>query len=210
MEPRPDETVELLDRWHAGEEAALHLLIEQHLPRVEQHVRRMLGDKLRQKGETRDFVQDAILEFLRYSPRFQVANARQFHQLVIRIVENVLRDKHDWFTAKRRDLNRERPLPSASVISLDAGARSVTRPSVAAQRSEAEARLRLALELLDPEDRKILVMREYDSMPFAEIGKRVGITENSARMRFQRALPKLAQKVKALSEGRVDELLGGN
>ena len=44
------------------------------------------------------------------------------------------------------------------------------------------------------------------SAEFAEIGEKTGTTADGARMRFQRALPKLAQKIKQLQRGEFDEI----
>jgi RNA polymerase sigma factor (sigma-70 family) len=65
--------------------------------------------------------------------------------------------------------------------------------------------VRLALELLDPRDRDVVLLRQWKELSFAEIAEELGISESGARMRFQRALPKIAKQVAALREGRVDE-----
>ena len=54
------------------------------------------------KVESSDIVQDAALQFLKYGPRFILSDEEKFRALLVRIVENVLRDKHDWFSARRR------------------------------------------------------------------------------------------------------------
>jgi RNA polymerase sigma-70 factor (ECF subfamily) len=200
MQPSPDETVELLGRWHAGEDDALHRLIERHLPEVRQHVHRLLGDELRRKDETGDFVQDTMLELLRYSPRFQVENARQFHQLVIRIIENVLRDKHDWYRRKRRAIDKEQPLPQSSILQLGSTRASHT-PGAVAERHERQALVRLALELLEDTDRQIIILREYDGLSYADLAEKLGVLEPAVRMRLSRALSRLGEKMRALRAG---------
>jgi RNA polymerase sigma-70 factor (ECF subfamily) len=191
----------LLERWHAGDRAALDDLLAQHLPWLRDYVRARLGPALRARGETVDFVQEVAVDVLQYAPRFVVDDADQFRGLLARIVENNLRDANDWFAAQRRRLSRETALPGDSVLRLHAGARSVTRPSGAAERVERENMLRLALELLPPDDRKVILLRQWEERPFAEIGELMGIGENGARMRFQRALPKLAKAVEELARG---------
>ena len=62
--------------------------------------------------------------------------------------------------------------------------------------------MRLALELLEPEDRQVLLLRQWQELEFAAVGARMGLSEDAARMRFQRALPKLAKKLEALRSGR--------
>ena len=77
------------------------------------------------------------------------------------------------------------------------------------QKAEREAMLRLALELLEPEDREVLVLRQWQQRSFAEIGQELGIATDAARMRFQRTLPKLAQKMRLLRDRDLDSILDG-
>lgn len=189
-----EDTVHLLKRWNAGDQSAMHRLIERHLPRLRSHVQQRLGDKLRRKVDSGDVVQEAMLQFLCYSPRFQVENGKQFQGLMRRIVENVLRDQHDWYARKRRAMDRECPLPASSVLHLGT-TRSVMRPSEAAEQNEKKALVRLSLELLRDIDREIIILREYDGLPFPEISERLGIKETAVRMRLSRALSRLGQKM---------------
>ena len=207
------ETVELLQRWHSGDRDALARLLQRDLPWIRAHVSRRLGPLLRAKGETVDYVQDAFLETLQYGPRFVVEDVAQFRALVARIVENTLRDQHDWHDAQRRGGGggpRVDPLPSNSVLQLDPRMRSVTRPDVAAEQNELKAWMRLALELLEPDDRRVILQREFEGLGFAEIGERLGIGETGARMRFTRAIPRLADKVKQLQAGQLRDALGSD
>lgn len=206
----PALTAHLLERWHAGDKAALAALIERDLPWIRDYVSRRLGPVLRARGETQDYVQDAMIEVLRYGPRFVVADTRQFRALVARIVENVLRDQHDLHTAKKRGGGRVEALPSESVLRLDAAADSVTRPSEAAARDEMRAWMRLALELLEPDDRQVILLREFEGLQFDAIGERLGIGMTGARMRFARAIPRLADRMKQLRAGRLGEALAAS
>jgi RNA polymerase sigma factor (sigma-70 family) len=149
-------------------------------------------------------VQGAALAALQYTPRFLTADRQQFRALVARIVENHLRDAYDHHAAQRRHPGRERELPDDSVLDLDRSRHATGQPPVAASRDEQEAWVRLALELLDPPDRQVLLLRQWQELEFAEVARQLGIGEDAARMRFQRALPKLAQQLARLRQGRVD------
>jgi RNA polymerase sigma-70 factor (ECF subfamily) len=205
----PDTTV-LLKRWNSGDEGALQELLSKHLPWIKTYVHQRLGDFLRTKEEPSDIVQTALVEFLRYGPRFQVSSEAHLRFLLGRIAENVLRDRHDFFTRRRRQAAREQPIPDDSVLALDAGAREVTRPDAAFERKQWQAWVRLALELMEPEERDLIVLRQWDNLEFAEIGARLGLAADAARMRFQRALPKLANKIQMLQRGELDELALGS
>lgn len=198
-----DATLGLLQRWHGGDQEALKELLRRDLPWIRERLHQRLGDALRQRGDTEDYLHDTVLEVLRYTPRFLVSTGDTFRRLLSQIVENMLRDKNDFFARRRRNVAREQPLPDSTVLHLDGHTRSLTSPSQNAVRNEEEAWLRFALDLLAPEDRDAIVLREYEGMAFAAIGERLGISENAARMRFERGLARLADKVAALRRGEV-------
>lgn len=209
--PGPDpnqETADLLNRWHTGDQQALAELLERDMPWIREHVSKRLGPLLRRVNETQDIVQDAVVEVLRYGPRFLLQNHAHFRALIAKIVENELRMEHERLTAKKRDLRKEHGMPSAmSAISLDPDLKSPTQPDQAAERNEMQNWMRLALEFLDPEDRRVILLHEWEGATFTEIGKELGIGENGARMKFNRALPKLAKKVEALKAGMLASML---
>lgn len=205
MAAEADATQDLLRRWHAGDPAALPALVEAHLPWLRQHLDRRLGAFLRQREEPEDFVQAAVLEFLRDGPRFVVRDGAQFRNLLARVVENMLRDRNDWYRAKRRDLARDAPLPSESVLPLDPALATSTTPSRDAARGEMREWVRLGLELLDPDDKKLVVAREFDGRSFVDLGAELGMTENAVRMRWVRAVGRLAEVMRTLRAGEVPE-----
>jgi len=196
-----DGTLGLLQRWHAGDRQALHELVQRDMPWIRARVRQRLGDALRQHGDTEDFLHEAVIDILNYTPRFLAADRDVFRRLVTRIVENTLRGQSEFYTRLRRDRGRAVPLPDDSVLDLDVQRRTNTSPSQHAVRNEEEAWLRLALDLIEPDDRDVIVMREWNGEAFADIGARLGIPENTARMRFARALGRLAAQVEALRRG---------
>ena len=193
----------LLEQWHAGDQQALEQLVEINLPWLRQHVERRLGGFLRDRGDPGDYLHDALLDFLRDGPRFQVRDERQFRGLLVRVIENTLRDKNDWFRAKRRNLGRASPMLGDSVLDLHSGIALSSTPSRAVAREESRAWVRLALELLDPEDRKIILGRDYEQRSFVEIGAELGLTAAAVRMRWTRAVGRLAQTMLKLRAGEV-------
>lgn len=202
MVTEQDQTLDLLQRWHRGDQEALKELLRRELPWIRERLHHRLGAALRLRGDTEDYVHDVVLEVLHYTPAFLVSSNDTFRRLVVQISENLLRDKHNFYARQRRAVAREQPFESG-VLCLDARARSVTSPSQGAARSEQAAWVRLGLDLLQPDDRDIIVLREYEKMAFAAIGARLDINENAARMRFQRALARLTAKVTALQRGEV-------
>jgi RNA polymerase sigma-70 factor (ECF subfamily) len=202
MEAAATQTLTLLRRWHAGERAALDALIERHLDWVRDYVRRRLGPELRGRAETQDVVHDGLVRVLQYMPRFELADEDQFRALVARIVENTIRDQNRRMHRGLRDVDREHERGD-SVLRLDPPAAEITRPSQHVSRDEHRAWVRLAIEFLGAEDRDVILLREADGLEFAAIAERLGVTEDAARKRFQRALPRLAAKLQELRDGRL-------
>lgn len=191
-------TALLLRRFHAGDLEALRALLTRHLGWIRNEVHRQLGAALRKRAEEEDFVQDALVNVLRYAPRFVIQDDHHFRALLARVVLNVLKDKSRWYAARRRRRAQEQPLPSDSAIDLGGARSTATSPSQAADRSEREAWVRFGVELLPEADREVIVLREWDGGSFAEVGARLGIAEDAARMRYLRAVRRLGDLVTKL------------
>jgi RNA polymerase sigma factor (sigma-70 family) len=199
-----DECERLLTLWQQGEAAAIGPLLSQVEPFVRQRARHLLGAELRWKVASDDIVQDAVLEFLRYGPRHVPANVSQLRALLARIVANTVCDHGKWFQARRRRMAQDAPLHTTLLAGLS---QEDAQPSeVAAQRELAE-RLLLALDLLPAADRELITWREWEQLPFAEIGQRRGQTEEAARTSVRRALLRLSDTLARLRRGDVDGAL---
>lgn len=203
-------TGDLLRRWHQGDQDALGELVAADAAWISDHVQRRLGPLLRRRHDTGDIVQHTLVEVLKAGPRFVVDDRGQLRALLARMVENVLRyhARHD--RQQKRDVRRELPAAlSAASDSVLVLAPRASGPGPATQAAAGETRdwIQLALQLLDPDDRDVIVWREFDELPFAEIGVRLGISEAHARVRFQRAVPKLARKLQQLRQGQIEQAL---
>lgn len=209
MSDSVEATPDLLQRWHQGDAAAMARLVELHLPWLQAHLERRLGAFLRERAEPADYLQDIVVEFLRDGPRFQVRDAEQFRRLLGCVAENTLRDRNDWYRAKRRDLGRNAPLPSESVLALDPAFATSETPSRVAAAVEMREWVRLALELLPLQDRRIILARDYDDRSFVDIGEEIGMTAAAVRMRWVRAVGRLADTMQKLRAGEVEAVVPG-
>lgn len=200
-------TLVLLDRWHGGDQGALARLVEQEIDWIRKCVRKRANTAILARIDAEDVVHDAVLEILRYSPRFEIRDREHLRALLARMVLNTLCRWYDYFTAVRRDMHRETGIPSDSVLSLSPTADSVARPSQIVAQDEDEDWVRLALEFLEPEHRHLLLLREWDQRTFPEIGSEYGITADAARMRHKRAVGALETLVVHLRSGDVPDLI---
>jgi len=64
-------------------------------------------------------------------------------------------------------------------------------PASAAIHAELKGRLDAAINLLDPDDREIVLMRHGEQMTNQEVSALLGLTEAAASMRYLRAVRKL-------------------
>lgn len=183
-----------LRRWHAGDAAALEQLLEWELPWIRDVVQRRMGPFMKRLESGSDLVQEVVVSILRTGPRFVIADRQQLRAFLARVAENVIRVRHAWLTAQRRDHRRDAPVPGRdSVLVLDGSARPVTRPSEAAAADEQRALTWISLRLLDPADREVIELRDFQELSFEAIGERLSTSPDAARMRYNRALPRLAQ-----------------
>ncbi len=202
-----DQTVALLQAWHDGDRKALAELVDRDRDWIVDRVRARRGPLLEAHADTLDDAHDLILQVMEYAPRFVVASRRQFRALVARMAENMLADK-------ARRLARRRPLGGAGLeqesrLCLDPSVSLPAAPSELASRNEEREWLRLGLEFLDDDDRRIVHRHRFEGRTFSEIGQEEGLQESTARMRFHRAMLRLAGLVQRLQAGDLPELLAG-
>lgn len=198
MPPTGDETVELLNRWYGGDRQALDLLLRENLDWMRGYVRRELTPDLRTRFDSMDMVQDGVLRLLRYGPRFAPRGREQFRALLSKILVTAFRDAIDRHQAECRDHRRDAPIPSHE-SRLDALARTISGPDAIAERGELADWIHIAMELLEPNDREVLRLKRFEELSFEQIAQQMRLpSADAARMRFHRALPKLAETVKRL------------
>lgn len=198
--------MDLLDRWAAGDGEALVELVRLHAPWLRRHVSRKMSAKMRTFDTSEDVVQSVLLNLLRSGPTFRPANIEQFRGLVARSVFNRLCELHDYCGRQARDPSRAQPLPSHPSQVL------VSIPSDADPGRQVSAReerdfVAMAMNLIDPEDHRLITWRDFEGVGFEEIGARLSLSEEGARSRHRRALGKLKLQAQRLREGRLDDLV---
>ncbi|MBK8978773.1 MAG: sigma-70 family RNA polymerase sigma factor [Planctomycetes bacterium] len=197
MSDQDGRTTRLLGRWQAGDEAALQELLAEHLDWLRETVHARLGAGLRRQAETGDYVQEALIEFLRYGPRVTIDDGAALRALLARIVENVLRGNHRRWSARRRDIARVSMAAAEPGLDLAMGP-TVDSPSGIADRAQRTGWIRLGMELLDDDARELLWRRNWQQDSYAAIAAELGISEDSVRKRHQRAVAALAEVVAQL------------
>ncbi len=208
--PKPDpepNTFDLLERWRAGDSDALGQLLDRDMDWIRSYVRRQLGDHLRKVGDTDDFVQEAAMAVLKYGPRFIIDSRRHFRGLLGKITLNVLRARHRELFALKRSPEHERGIGSDTVLYLDPPQASVTQPDAKAAQHEEREWVRLGLLVLDPADQELLDLH-WQGLSDSDIGERLQLKANTARMRRSRAYGRLTKVVLKLKRGEIEAVIG--
>ena len=199
-------TKALLERSWSGDSAAVEALIQQNHDWLWRYVRRRMGQDLRRFETSEDVVQDVLRKLIQRGPRFVPRNEEDFRRLVATIVINRLTDRHDWVHAARRDRRQEEQADARDWTHVGFAAPSKDAPSRVVAREEEQALLDLAMELMDPEDAYLIRLRNWEDLSWKDVGARLAIDANTARMRFSRAVVRLGEMTRRISTGDVSHL----
>lgn len=187
---------DLLERSRRGDRAALEALFLASVPYLQLLARSRVEHGLRAKFDGSDLVQQTLLEAFRAFPHFHGATEAAWLAWLRRILAHNASDWAREYRAGKRRARAEVPLadggdsfPGAASLAADA-----TSPSRVLLRKEQELLLAAALETLSPDHREVVLLRNLERLPFAEIAERMGRTRPAVQMLWMRALAEL-QKV---------------
>ncbi len=199
------DTVHLLARFREGERAALNELYERYYDRILAVVRLRLGPKLRAKVEAQDVVQDVFMTGLQGLGNFVYRDEGDFFHWLCTLVENRIRDQADYFSAQKRNMDREVPLapPRPSFESLYGPLREIvttTSPATRAARAESTQRLEAAIDALPALQREALIMVRYEGLTLAKAGTHLDRSADAVRMLVARAIVALGKTLGVTSD----------
>ena len=175
---------DLVARARAGQTTALDALVQRFGERLMLRVRLMLGEDLRRRAESVDYLQGLFTQVVAELPRARIEDERHFLAWATRIARNDLRDE----LRKRR----EHAFESFSA-SLAAPQQSSPSPPSEVALDEQRERVLEALERLDDRQRTVLELRHFEGLTFREAGERMGCSEGAAQMLHTRALARLGR-----------------
>lgn len=183
-------SAELLQQAKAGSPAAVDALYERYAARLLAYIRLRMGRDLRARLESRDILQAALLKSLQHLDELKGTETASLMAWLARIAEHEIRDRVDYHQRQRRDAAREVALDEGSPVAA-ASRSALTRVIL----DEEAQRLEAALESLPPEHREVIVLRKFEELSFAEIGRRMGRTDDACRMLLARAMTALTLRL---------------
>ena len=151
---------------------------------------------LRAKGGASDLVQETLAAAHQSRHQFRGQTVTELRAWLRGILLNELATfRRRYLETAARDVSREVPLTVARDGVVDA------LPVTDIIRQEDSRSLAAAVARLPDEFRLAIVLRSEHGLSFAEIGERLGRTEEAARKLFARALARLREQALASADG---------
>jgi RNA polymerase sigma factor (sigma-70 family) len=182
-------------RGRALDPQELAVLLERHMDVLRTYVRLRAGALLRSRETVDDVVQSAVRELYEHRAALVYEGDAAFRGYLCTLVTHKIISKSRRYDAQMRSPEREQAL-SDSLWDLPqpGGSRPSRSPSRHAEHSDELARLQVAFDALDEQDRQILAMRKVFEMPTREIAAVLGMAESTVRWRIGAILSDLASR----------------
>ena len=180
---------ELLPAARAGSTADLGRALERFRDYLLAVANHQLDPALRAKGGASDIVQETFLEAQRDFAQFGGTTGTELRAWLLRLMSNNLANfaRHYKETGKR-EVGREVGLPGDTSGMIGGVAAETPTPSVEVMADERAEAVRLAVERLPEDYRRVIVLRNREDRPFDEIAALMGRSENAVRKLWFRAI----------------------
>ena len=206
------ETQSLIVSAKLGNEGAVNNLFARYQSKILRIVRLRLHSGLRQKLrlQSMDVVQEVFLYAFQHLKDFEPKSQGHFLNWLAKKVEHYICDRLDYVgRAKREAPVGEVSMDQEIEPSTDTSQRKLqikddgTTPSQFAVKQEREQLIDSLLDLLDPEQKELIIKRDFEELTFAEMGELLEKTEDAVRKQYCRAFKKLIE----LSEEKLKPVL---
>jgi RNA polymerase sigma-70 factor (ECF subfamily) len=183
----PESSFELLERVRTGDKDALDRLLRRYLPALARWASGRLPRWARDLSDTQDLVQDTLVHALKHLPGFHYQREGALQAYLREAVMNRIRD----------ELRRAHRRPAAAELAEDVPSASAS-PLEDAIGREALERYEAALAQLRDEEREAIIARVELRQSYHDVAVALGKSSpDAARVAVNRALVKLAEKMKA-------------
>lgn len=174
-------TADLIELAQAGDRDAFGELVAEYRLPVYHLALRLLRSELEAEDVTQETFLRAFAHFDSYQPD------RPLRTWLLSIAAHLCIDQ----------LRHENALPIGNLGAFEPVADSQD-PEVTALVNERDAELRLLLQSLPPEGRRLLILRYWDGLSYAEMGHAAGLTESAVKSRLHRARHQLGRLARRL------------
>lgn len=198
--PIDDQTETLLAGARAGDSDAVNKLLEKHRRSVRRLVEMRLDRKVQQRVDVSDVVQDVMVEASGRLEKYLDDPVMAFHLWIRQIAWDRIIDTYRRHrVSAKRNMDREQPIAvpagsDQSTMELAVQLRDpALTPAAAATQREIASKVEAVIELLNEQDREIILMRHYEHLSNLEIAEVLKLNPPAASMRYLRALRRLRQ-----------------
>ncbi|MFC1794879.1 sigma-70 family RNA polymerase sigma factor [Planctomycetota bacterium] len=191
-------TQELVTLAKGGDDTALEQLCRVYGERVRRIIRLRMGREIRNRLDSMDLVQDALVSALGGLKDFTYKNEGDFLRWLARITQNELRDNLDKIYTDKRDIRKEVRLENyepttGGGFAGTPGPIEATTPSVIISNKEDLDKLEKAIDELKPDYREVIVLAKIDGLSYKEIADRLGKSIDSVGHLLSRAMVALTE-----------------
>lgn len=201
----PNDTQNLVNRAAEGDSQAVQDLFGQYRDRLKRMVALRLDRRLQKRVDPSDVVQEALIVASNRLGEYADDPPMEFYLWLRWIAADKLLNAHrEHLGTQKRDVSQEvsiyrRPMPEACSVSLAQQLLGqLTSPTQAVERAELQLIVQDVLNSLEPIDREILVLRNFEQMTTTETAETLGIKRSTASKRYISALKRLKQALSSI------------
>ncbi|MBI2808423.1 MAG: sigma-70 family RNA polymerase sigma factor [Planctomycetes bacterium] len=143
-----------------------------------------------------EIVQEACVHARQAFDQFRGSSSKDLNTWLRRILLNRVRDCHDRHLARKREVVLDHLASSGGAAdTADVAAVRTTQAAEQVVRQEDRDHFERALARLGDLDREVIQIRQKEGLAFVDIARQMGLTEEAAQKRWQRALQALQERV---------------
>lgn len=187
MRTPSDEASSLIAKARAGDGDARGALLERCQPRLLERIRFMLGDEVREQAESTDLVQSVLVAALEQGETSIYSDELRLLRWMTAVARNAIRDRSRRTRAQALDA-----LAGSTLGFVPVDTSQPTPASILAQ-DERAALVAELVEELEPQERRVIELRELEGQTFAQIAAELGGTDDRIRLLHQRAILRLGR-----------------
>ena len=205
QESSDDDTLALVNRAACGEPDALSELFDRYRSRLKRMVSLRLDRRLQGRVDASDIVQEALVDAARRLESYADDPDLDFFLWLRWLAADRLLNAHRrHLGTQKRDARQEvslyrRAMPEANSISIAQQLLGqLTSPTQAVMRAELQLIVQEVLNGMDPIDREVLILRNFEHLTTDETAEVLGIKRSTAGKRYITALRRLKQALSAI------------
>jgi RNA polymerase sigma-70 factor (ECF subfamily) len=194
----PSDLEQLIHRAVEGDDLAASELFSRYRDRLRRMVQLRLDRRLYGRVDASDIIQEATIEAARRLSEYAASPSMDFFLWLRQLTGQKLIDTHrHHLGTHKRNVDQEvslyrKAMPEATSTALAAQLLGrLTTPTEALRRAELQLQVQTALSSLDPVDREVLVLRNFEHLSNAETAEILGLSTSAASKRFIVALRRL-------------------